>query len=70
TSVTLIRPIVRNVVLAPGAGISGMVGVSGIAVFGNSDGIGYPRTVTIVDPYIENVSSEDPSYQDDMDGIR
>lgn len=70
TSVTLIRPIVRNVVLAPGAGISGMVGVSGIAVFGNSDGIGYPRTVTIVDPYIENISSEDPSYQDDMDGIR
>lgn len=47
-----------------------MVGVSGIAVFGNSDGIGYPRTVTIVDPYIENISSEDPSYHDDMDGIR
>ncbi|EOD1577791.1 TPA: hypothetical protein ACPHXD_006506 [Pseudomonas aeruginosa] len=70
TSVTLIRPIVRNVILAPGAGTPGMVGVSGIAVFGNSDGIGYPRTVTIVDPYIENVSSEDPSYLDDMDGIR
>ncbi|EJV1367980.1 hypothetical protein RXE43_001783 [Pseudomonas aeruginosa] len=70
TRVTLIRPTVRNVILAPGAGTPGVVGVSGIVIFGNSDGIGYPRTVSIVDPTIEMVGSEDPAQVDDMDGIR
>ncbi|UQB79122.1 hypothetical protein KI429_05480 [Pseudomonas shirazica] len=70
STVTLVRPVVENVILAPGAGTPGVVGVSGIVIFGNSDGIGYPRTVNIIDPVIDNVSSEDPAQQDDMDGIR
>ncbi|POF93241.1 hypothetical protein [Pseudomonas putida] len=68
--VTLTRPIVRNVMLAAGAGIPGVVGVSGIVIFGNSDGIGYPRTVSIVDPTVEMIGSEDPAQSDDMDGIK
>ncbi|WP_339479064.1 hypothetical protein [Pseudomonas sp. RL_5y_Pfl2_73] len=70
STVTLVRPVVENVMLAPGAGTTGVVGVSGIVIFGNSDGVGYPRTVNIIDPIIDTVGSEDPAQQDDMDGIR
>lgn len=70
SKIILERPIVRNVVLAPGAGTIGVVGVCGISIFGNGDGIGYPRSVVIVDPTIEFIKSEDPSYSDDMDGIK
>ncbi|MFQ6558168.1 hypothetical protein Q7F05_19690 [Pseudomonas sp. Lb2C1-1] len=70
TTVVFDRPVVKNVVLASGAGIPGIVGVSGITIFGNSDGIGYPRSVTINDPVIDNISSEDAAYNSDQDGIR
>lgn len=68
TSVTLDRPVVKNVLLAAGAGIIGSVGVTGITVFGVNTG--YPILTTINDPTIDTIKSEDPAYNADQDGVR
>lgn len=67
--IILDRPNVQNVILAPGAGTPGVVGVTGITTTLNSE-THYPRSVVINDPTIRNVSSEDPAQAVDMDGIR
>lgn len=71
--VSLIRPTVKNMTLAAGAGVPGSYGVGGIYVHDIRIEAGRtetPHIVTISDPYVENISSEDSSYQDDQDGIK
>lgn len=67
-SVTLDRPVVKNVLLAAGAGILGSVGACGITIFGINTG--YPIFTTINDPTIDTIKSEDPAYGADQDGVR
>ena len=62
------RPVVKNVTLAAGAGVLGIVGVTGITVFGDSTG--FPIQVIVNDPLIDGVYSEDVAYSDDQDGLR
>ncbi|BBR53533.1 hypothetical protein [Pseudomonas putida] len=68
SSVVFDRPVVKNVLLAAGAGILGSVGVTGITVFGDSSG--YPIMTTINDATIDTIRSEDPAYNYDQDGVR
>lgn len=70
-NVHLERPDVRRVTMAAGAGIIGVQGVSGISVTSSSTTpFRAPRKVTVSDPYIEKVASEDLTYIADQDGIR
>lgn len=67
-SVTLVRPVVENCRLAAGAGVSGSQGIFGITFSGN--GTQDPRNMTVIDPYVASVLSEDATYTDDQDGLR
>ncbi|NNA93243.1 hypothetical protein HBO16_29035 [Pseudomonas gessardii] len=67
-SVTFDRPVIKNVLLAAGAGVAGSVGVTGITVFG--DATGFPVVTTVNDALIDTVKSEDPAYNSDQDGLR
>lgn len=70
-NVHLERPDVRRVTMAAGVGTIGVQGVSGISITSSSTTpLRAPRKVTISDPYIEKVASEDLSYVADQDGIR
>lgn len=70
-NVHLERPDVRRVTMAAGVGTIGVQGVSGISITSSSTTpFRAPRKVTIIDPYIEKVASEDLSYVADQDGIR
>lgn len=67
--VNLVRPIVRDVKMAVGAGVSGSQGVAGITVTRVTGGNYAPQITTIRDAWVENVWSEDAAYYDDQDGI-
>lgn len=64
----LLRPDVRRVTMASGAGITGEYGVTGIT-WSASNGRDALHAV-IDNPYIEDVYSEDAAYLPDQDGIR
>lgn len=69
STITLDRPIVRNIVMAQGAGIAGAQGVSGISI----TALNYIRglgDVAINDPLVDGVYSEDTSSNIDQDGIK
>ena len=60
----------HDILMRDGAGVVGVRGVTGILVAGYSATAGaYARRVTINDPTVTNVTSEDVDYQHDMDGI-
>lgn len=65
--INLVRPRVANCLMAAGAGISGSQGIAGITISTNTYG---PGSITIQDPDIDTVKSEDTTYTDDQDGIR
>lgn len=66
--VHFVRPRIVGVKLATGAGIVSVIGVHGLVVL--QSGSAEARFVTIDDPYIENVYSEDPAWLSDQDGIQ
>jgi len=59
---------VDNVHMAAGAGIVGSAGVTGITV--SPQAAGYPVMVNCSRLDIRNIKSDDPSVQDDQDGLR
>ncbi|TWI04797.1 hypothetical protein IP90_00935 [Luteimonas cucumeris] len=66
--VTLTRPTAKNSILAAGAGSIGVFGAFGITVA--NQGARAFRYCSIVDATVENISSEDPAYLSDQDGLR
>jgi len=68
--VILDNPVVENCVMAVGAGIEFVVGVSGIAVARGFITDNYPIYARISNPTVRNVRSEDSAYELDQDGIR
>ncbi|MFN4186526.1 MAG: phage tail protein [Acinetobacter johnsonii] len=69
--IDLIRPTAENIKLAEGAGISGVIGVSGITITRSSNNeLWYPKIVNVINPRIDKVFSEDLEYNDDQDGIK
>ena len=69
STVTLTRPIIRNIVMAAGAGIAGAQGVSGISITAlNMERA--PGDVHISAPLIDWVYDEDLSSNIDQDGIK
>lgn len=69
TTVYIERPDVRDIVMAAGAGVSGIQGVAGISVVAHGVGMA-PNEINIIAPYIMNVYSQDVAYLMDQDGIR
>lgn len=70
-NVFIMLPRIRDIAMATGAGIPGSQGVSGLSIVRSSvivDAI--PRNVMVIDPYINEVYSEDLNYTMDQDGIR
>lgn len=67
-NITLVRPVVENCRMATGAGTAGSQGIFGITFSGN--GTQDPRSMTVVDPYVASVLSEDGTYTNDQDGLR
>ena len=69
--VALRHPAVRNVILARGSGKPGSAGVNGIFVTRADPRISdsAPLFVHLIEPLIENVTSEDPDYTMDQDGL-
>jgi len=67
-SLHLVRPYVKGVKLAENAGVQASIGVHGIAIL--NAGSAEARDVTIDDPWIEDVYSEDADYIYDQDGIQ
>lgn len=67
--IQMIKPIIRNVTMAAGTGITGSIGVTGITIKSSSL-TNYFRKVVIDHPLVENVYSEDVTYTSDQDGIR
>jgi hypothetical protein len=65
-NIMLVRPDVRNVKMAEGAGVIGFRGVAGISITAMTLA---PQEVTIIHPYVDGVYSEDPAYTVDQDGI-
>lgn len=68
-SVTLERPVVQDVAMDPAAWVQGSQGITGITVSA-LDADRYPRRVSVIDPLVENVLSEDTTSSADQDGIR
>lgn len=67
--VSINHPIIQQVTMAEGAGIRGIQGISGITVKSHGPDR-YPKQVTITDPFIDGVYSEDNTYLVDQDGIK
>lgn len=69
-SVVINDPKVTDIGMAAGAGVTGFNGVTGITVMRNYNTEQKPRSIRIINPYIEEVYCEDLSYEADQDGIR
>lgn len=70
-SVTINNPVITDISMAMGAGISLSQGISGITVVRNlSDKSQKPKAIAINNPRIEEIYSEDLDYTFDQDGIR
>jgi hypothetical protein len=68
--VDLVRPTVKNIRMATGAGSSGTQGIRGIGVIASTTTpFRAARQVIITDADIDTVMSEDPAYQSDQDGL-
>ncbi|WP_409011103.1 phage tail protein [Aeromonas salmonicida] len=70
--VHLVRPKVKDCHMAIGAGIHGSMGIFGISFSRQSPSSqNYcAKYISIEDPWIENIWSEDPAYTADQDGMR
>lgn len=68
--VVIENAVIKNITMAAGAGISGSEGVFGITITRNFANTLGARYVSIINPYIENILSEDDTYYFDQDGIR
>lgn len=68
-NVKLTRPNVTECKMAVGAGVAGSQGIFGITVADDNSG-NSPQNVTIIDPYVDTIFSEDDAYYSDQDGIR
>lgn len=68
--VVLDNPDVRDISMAVGAGVATRQGVFGITVSRIGDTDNQPNAVTINNPYIEDIYSDDPNYVSDQDGLR
>lgn len=66
--VTMNDMVVRNCRMAVGAGVGGVSGIFGISLLSNA--FGQPKFVTMNNPTIDWVGSEDPLYLADQDGLR
>lgn len=69
TTITLDRPVVKNVAMAPGAGTAGAQGVSGISITALTS-LRSPRDVIINAPFIDGVYDENTESNIDQDGIK
>lgn len=69
-SIVLNDPKVKDIGMAMGAGVSGFEGVTGITIERNFNASQKARQVRIVNPHIEEVYSDDLTYNMDQDGIR
>lgn len=70
-TVTLVRPKIRDLTMAVGAGVAGVYGIFGITVSrGGSGGVYAAKCVNIVHADIDGIWSEDPAYLSDQDAIR
>src|SRR5699024_9201368 len=69
TTITLDRPVVKNVAMAPGAGVAGAQGVSGISITALTS-LRSPRDVIINAPFIDGVYDENTESNIDQDGIK
>ena len=64
-------PLINGVYLAKDAGVFGSQGITGMTIARSSSNVDYmPEQVTINNPKVINVYSEDPDYYADQDGIR
>lgn len=66
-NVRLDRPIIRDVLLGSEAGVQGSRGAKGITF--SSTGSAYSLHIEVNDPWIENITSVDTTYNFDQDGI-
>lgn len=70
-TVTLVRPKIRDFTMAVGAGIAGSMGIFGITVTRGGTSNRYSaKYVSIINPDIDGIWSDDPEYLADQDGIR
>ena len=65
--VTLESPIVRNSVLAAGAGVMGLYGAFGIRV--TATDAGTTQSLNVLNPVVDTVICEDNTYEYDQDGL-
>jgi hypothetical protein len=67
-TVRLQDPVFENMVMASGAGVSGVSGIRGATIKARS-GTQYPKMVEIINPRVVDVYSENTAYVADQDGI-
>ena len=58
----------HNMVMAAGTGQQAVCGIFGLSISRN--GSGYPQSVRVTHPHIDNVYCEDADYRFDQDGLR
>jgi hypothetical protein len=69
--VGFLRPVITDCRMAAGAEVSGEQGIFGLSVMRiGSSSLITPYEITVIDPYIDGITSEDNTYQMDQDGIR